>query len=93
MPIAWTRQVTVADIVCGVDVGSEFLDAAIGPDGPVRRFANNAEGIAGLAAFCAEHRAELAAMEASGGYERKPFALLWAAGIPSAVVDPRAGRH
>jgi transposase len=76
-----------------VDVGSEFLDAAIGPDGPVRRFANNAEGIAGLAAFCAEHRAELAAMEASGGYERKPFALLWAAGIPSAVVDPRAVRH
>jgi transposase len=31
-------------------------------------------------------------MEATGGYEKKPFALLWAAGIQVAVVNPRAVR-
>jgi transposase len=32
-------------------------------------------------------------MEATGGYEKKPFALLWAAGIQVAVVNPRAVRN
>jgi transposase len=32
-------------------------------------------------------------MEASGGYERLPFALLWEAGVPCAVVNARQVRH
>jgi transposase len=32
-------------------------------------------------------------MEASGGYEKQPFALLWAQGWPVALLNPRAVRR
>ena len=32
-------------------------------------------------------------MEATGGYEQAPFAHLWAAGLPTAVVNPRQVRR
>lgn len=31
-------------------------------------------------------------MEATGGYERLPFALLWEDGVATAIVNPRAVR-
>ena len=34
----------------------------------------------------------MAAMEATGGYEQQAFGLLWAHGIPAAIVNPRAVR-
>lgn len=83
----------MANIICGVDVSSETLDARIGKDGPFERFANTPEGIEALAGFCRTHAVELAAMEATGGYERQPFALLWAQEIPVAIVNPRAVRQ
>jgi len=60
--------------------------------GPGRSFANSAEGIAGLAEFCREHGVELVALEATGGYEKKPFALLWAQGVRVTILNPRAVR-
>lgn len=51
LSIAWTRQVTVTNLICGVDVSSATLEARLGRDGPVERFAHNAAGVAGLAAF------------------------------------------
>jgi transposase len=48
--------------------------------GQLRRFTNDPKGIAKLAEFCQCHKVHLVAMEATGGYEKKPFALLWAAG-------------
>lgn len=92
-PIARTRQVTVTKIICGVDVSSAHLDARIGRDGPHGRFSNDAEGIEALAAFCTANGAELVAMEATGGYEKRPFALLWAHGTACAIVNPRAVRR
>jgi transposase len=93
-PIARTRQVTVTTIICGVDVSSATLDACIGRDGPTRRFARTAEGIEALAAFCLAHGAGLVAMEATGGYERLPFTLLWTQhGLPCALLNPRAVRR
>jgi transposase len=80
-------------MICGVDVSSKKLDARIGHDGAARWFANNSKGIAKLVEFCLEHKVHLVAMEASGGYEKKPFALLWAEGIEVAIVNPRAVRH
>jgi len=59
----------------------------------MRRFANDADGIAELAAFCKQHRVARVALEATGGYERLAFALLWGAGIPAAIVNPRAVRR
>jgi transposase len=76
-----------------VDVSSQTLEACIGREGPSGRFKRTAEGIAELAEFCREHAVELVALEATGGYEKLPFMLLWAAGIPCAIVNPRAVRR
>jgi transposase len=83
----------VTRIICGVDVGSHCLEARIGRQGAAASFANRAEGIAALAAFCRERQVELVAMEATGGYEQLPFAQLSQAGLPVAIVNPRAVRQ
>jgi transposase len=93
LSIAWTRQVTVTDVICGVDVSSAALDVRLGRAGPLGRFANEAAGIAELVAFCQQHQVTLVALEATGGYERLAFAMLWGAGIPAAIVNPRAVRR
>ncbi len=59
---------------------------------PHARFANDAAGIAALAAFCRKHGAELAVTEATGGYERSPDLLFCEEGAPSALVNPRGVR-
>jgi transposase len=83
----------VAQTICGVDVSSRTLDARIGRSGTVRSFANTPDGIAELAAFCQQHGIELVAMEATGGYEKQAFALLWAHRVRVAIVNPRAVRR
>jgi transposase len=83
----------VTNLICGVDVSSATLEARLGRDGVVQRFARDPDGIAALAAFCCEHQVGFVAMEATGGYERLPFGLLWAAGVPAATVNPRAVRR
>jgi transposase len=83
----------VTKIICGVDVSSRTLDARIGRDGAASRFERTAAGIEALVAFCEAHRVELVAMEATGGYEKLPFALVWAAGIPAVILNPRAVRR
>jgi transposase len=83
----------VANIVCGADVSAERLDARIGPEGAFISVARSPEGIAELAGFCREHGVELVVMEATGGYEKLPFALLWEAGVPCAILNPRSVRR
>ena len=83
----------MANIICGVDVSGETLDARIGLSGPEAQVRRTPEGIAELRSFCAEHGVELVVMEASGGYEKLPFSLLWAAGAPCAIVNPRSVRR
>jgi transposase len=78
----------VNKIVCGVDVAKAKLDACVEPGGTFAQFNNNAAGIAQLAAFCRKHEVELVVMEASGGYERRPFVELWQAGLPCALTNP-----
>ena len=80
-------------VICGVDVSSETLAARIGRDGAEASFANTPQGIVALAAFCRTHPVELVVMEASGGYEQRAFALLWAEQMPVAIVNPRAVRR
>jgi transposase len=93
LSIAWTRQVTVTNLICGVDVSCATLEARLGRDGAVKRFGRSAAGIAALAAWCKEHQVAFVAMEATGGYEKLPFGLLWAEGVPAAIVNPRAVRR
>lgn len=83
----------MADIICGVDVSSEWLDGRIGLLGPSKRVRRTPDGVEQLRAFCVEHGVELVAMEATGGYERLAYGLLWAAGLPCAVVNPRSVRR
>ena len=83
----------MAALICGVDVSSISLDARIGPQGAEAGFENNPEGVAGLATFCQQHGAELVAMEATGGYEKLAFGLLWGSGIAVALLNPRSVRR
>jgi transposase len=76
-------------IICGVDVSKVRLDACIEPGSVRGSFDNDAAGIVELAAFCRQHQAELVAMEATGGYERKAFLLLWQQGLPCAIANAR----
>ena len=78
-------------IICGVDVSKAWLDAWIEQAGH-QRFANTAEGVAELAAFCRAHDAELVVMEASGGIEQPAFLTLWQLGQPCAIANPRSVR-
>jgi transposase len=78
--------------ICGVDISKARLDACIEPGSIRGSFANDPAGIAGLAAFCRQHRVELVAMEATGGYERRAFLLLWEQGLPCTVTNARQVR-
>jgi len=83
----------VTRIFCGVDVSSATLDAQIRPGSIEGQFSATTEGIAALAAFCRQHGVELVVMEATGGYEKRAYTLLWNEGIPTAVVNPRLVRQ
>jgi len=76
-----------------VDVSSSRLDARLGSGKAYRAVARSTEGIEELLAFCREHEVELVVIEATGGYEKLPFALLWAAGVPCALANPRSVRR
>ena len=80
-------------IICGVDVSKARLDVCIEPGNVFASFDNDAGGIAELAAFCRQHQAGLVVMEASGGYERQAFLLLWEKGLPCGLTNPRNVRH
>lgn len=83
----------MTQIICGVDVSSTTLDARIGRNGPAGSFPRTPQGIAELRAFCHAHQITLLVMEATGGYEKLPFGLLWADGLPCAIVNARAVRR
>jgi transposase len=76
-----------------VDVSSKALDVQVRPGGAEQRFAATPEGLDALVAFCRLHQVELAVMEATGGYEKLAYGLLWERGIQAAVVNPRAVRR
>jgi transposase len=83
----------VARRICGVDVSGETLECRLGLGEAGLEVERTTEGIGKLIAFCREHEVELAVMEATGGYERLVFGLLWQAGIACAVVNPRQVRR
>lgn len=76
-----------------MDIASKSLEARIGQQDAAGSFANDAEGIAALAAFCRTHQVELVAMEATGGYEQQAFAQLSGQGLAVAILNPRAVRQ
>lgn len=81
-----------APVFVGVDVSSEHLDAAFGPQGPVRRLANTAAGIGKLVARLGELEVAVVLMEATGGWERALAEMLAGASLPVAIANPRQVR-
>jgi transposase len=80
-------------MICGVDVSKQTREVRVEQEGPGGSFANSQEGIAQRVDFCRAQQVHLVAMEASGGYEKLPFALLWAEEIAVTIVNPRAVRR
>lgn len=76
-----------------MDVAKDWLDAHIRPAGVFQRFGNDAAGIADLAELCRGHGVGLVVMEASGGYERTAFLLLWELGVGCALANARSVRR
>ena len=76
----------------GIDVAKAWLDVASSGDEPVRRVANDADGIAALVADLGARLPRLIVLEATGGHETAVTAALVAAGLEVAVVNPRQVR-
>jgi transposase len=73
-----------------VDISSKWLDVSLNQR--FHRFPNTVAGIADLLVLCQQHDVDLVAVEASGGYERRMYRQLWAAGLPVAICNARAVR-
>jgi transposase len=78
--------------ICGVDVSKAWLDAWVEAAGH-RRFANDPDGVALLAAWSGEQGASLIVMEASGGIEQPACVALWRQGCPCAIANPKSVRR
>jgi transposase len=76
----------------GVDVSKAFLDVAVHGHRPVQRFANHAEGLAGLIEWLKGFDIGQVILEATGGYEQAALDALFRADVPVARVNPRQAR-
>lgn len=76
--------------VIGVDVSKGHLDVHATPDGRSARFKTSE--LKGFVEWVRAARPDLVVLEATGGYEREPWAQLAAASISVAVVNPKRVR-
>lgn len=76
----------------GVDVSKDRLDVAVGSDGEQWQVSNDSAGHSELVERLSGVNPALIVLEASGGYEAVVAGVLWDAGHPVAVVNPRQVR-
>lgn len=76
----------------GIDVSKDRLDIHIRPSGDAFGIMHDAEGISALVERLRGLRPELIVLEATGGLQTRVAATLAAAGLPTAVVNPRQVR-
>ncbi|ATN33341.1 IS110 family transposase [Rhizobium sp. ACO-34A] len=76
------------DVVVGIDVSKDRLDVHVLSSGESFAVGNHDEGLDGLAAKLADLKADIVALEATGGYERLAVAALSAAGLAVIVINP-----
>ena len=79
-------------VVVGIDVGKRELDVSVS-QGPVRSFANTAEGIAALLNWVASQDVSEAVCEPTGGYEREVVRRLEESGLSVHVAHPNKVRN
>ena len=80
------------EVFVGIDVSKEWFDVTVRPGHESWRGSQDEAGVAALTDRLLQLRPRLVIMEASGGYERLITAVLGAAGLPVAVVNPRQVR-
>ena len=80
------------EVFVGIDVSKEWFDVAVRPGDERWRGSQDEAGVDALTRRLQQLRPHLVIMEASGGYERLITAVLGAAGLPIAVVNPRQVR-
>ncbi len=78
--------------VVGIDVAKAHLDVAVRPQSELRRYGNDAEGIAEPVTGLHTLGPQVIVVEATGGYEAPLVAAVGLAGLPIAVVNPRQVR-
>jgi len=76
----------------GIDVSKDRLDVAVGSEGELWQVSNDSAGHSELLERLSEVKPALIVLEASGGYEAVVAGVLWDAGHPVAVVNPRQVR-
>jgi transposase len=82
----------VSQTCIGIDVSKDKLDVAVGSEGEVWQVTNNESGHAELLKRLGGVKPAIIVLEASGGYEAVVAGVLWDAGHPVAVVNPRQVR-
>lgn len=76
------------DIIIGIDVSKDRLDIAVTPSGEVFFVDNSHAGLDELVSRLKAKRADVVALEATGGFETLAVAGLSAAGFAVLVVNP-----
>lgn len=79
-------------VYVGIDVSKAHLDVAVSDQSGSTRYGNDDKGIGGLVEHMKARQVTLVVLEATGGYQRKVFAELLAAGISTVAVNPRQVR-
>lgn len=81
------------DLFIGIDVSKARLDVAAVPGEHAWSVSNTDEGIQELMVKISQlGEPKIILMEATGGFERRPLALLGAAGLPVTAINPRNAR-
>ena len=76
------------DVIVGIDVSKDRLDVHVLPVGESFFVGNDHAGVDGLVSRLREVKAEIVALEATGGYEMLAAATLSSAGFAVVVVNP-----
>jgi len=83
---------TSAGIFVGIDVAKAQLDIAIRPSGEYFTAPHDDPGVSGVVQRLCALQPTLVVLEATGGFELDVASALGAAGVPTAVVNPRQVR-
>jgi len=82
-----------ADVYVGIDVAKDWLDVAQRPGGEAWRVSSDETGVVALVERLKGVRPTLVVLEATGGLQIPAVAALAAAGLRTAVVNPRQVRQ
>jgi transposase len=82
----------MSNILIGVDVCKDFLDAHARPAGSQQRFDNTPQGIQQLVAWVQTFTPERIVFESTGPYQKAAVGALLTAGMPAVVVNARQVR-